>query len=302
MSFEYSTRVAVLAGALTLGTALGLQGRQADPPAYLNPDLAADARAADLVSRMTLEEKVSQMTNDAPAIPRLGIPAYDWWNESSARRRPRRRRDRLSAGDRPRRHLDSDLMHESRRRHLDRSAREVSRAIAAARHRGAISGPDVLVAQHQHLSRSALGTRPGNLRRRSVPDRPPGRRVRQGTAGRRSEILQSRSRPPKHYAVHSGPEADRHRFDVHPSAARSLRDVPARLSRARAGRPRRVGHVRVQPRRRRARLRQQAPAASTSCAATGASTATSSPTAAPSTTSTGITRSSRRARPRRRWA
>ncbi len=60
MSFEYSTRVAVLAGALTLGGTLALQGRQAERPAYLNPDLPADARAADLVSRMTLDEKISQ--------------------------------------------------------------------------------------------------------------------------------------------------------------------------------------------------------------------------------------------------
>ena len=39
-------------------------------------------RAAELVSRMTLQEKVLQMQNSAPAIPRLGIPAYDWWNEA----------------------------------------------------------------------------------------------------------------------------------------------------------------------------------------------------------------------------
>ena len=38
-------------------------------------------RAADMVSRMTLEEKISQMVFDAPAIERLGIPAYNWWNE-----------------------------------------------------------------------------------------------------------------------------------------------------------------------------------------------------------------------------
>ncbi len=38
-------------------------------------------KARELVSRMTLEEKVSQMRYDAPAIPRLGIPAYNWWNE-----------------------------------------------------------------------------------------------------------------------------------------------------------------------------------------------------------------------------
>ncbi len=50
-------------------------------PAYMNPDLAVDVRVADLVSRMTLEEKVSQMVHGAPAIRRLGIPAYNWWNE-----------------------------------------------------------------------------------------------------------------------------------------------------------------------------------------------------------------------------
>jgi beta-glucosidase len=38
-------------------------------------------RVTDLISRMTLEEKVSQMVYDAPAIERLGIPAYNWWNE-----------------------------------------------------------------------------------------------------------------------------------------------------------------------------------------------------------------------------
>ncbi len=46
-------------------------------------DLSADfeARAAGLVERMTLEEKISQLGNSAPAIERLGIPEYDWWNE-----------------------------------------------------------------------------------------------------------------------------------------------------------------------------------------------------------------------------
>ena len=49
--------------------------------AYLNPDLPLETRVDDLVSRMTLEEKVSQMQNKAPSIPRLHIPEYDWWNE-----------------------------------------------------------------------------------------------------------------------------------------------------------------------------------------------------------------------------
>lgn len=50
-------------------------------PSYLNPNLPVDVRVNDLVFRMTLDEKISQMMNAAPAIPRLGIPAYDWWSE-----------------------------------------------------------------------------------------------------------------------------------------------------------------------------------------------------------------------------
>ena len=42
----------------------------------------ASAQAKKLVSQMTLEEKASQLRYDAPAIPRLGIPAYNWWNEA----------------------------------------------------------------------------------------------------------------------------------------------------------------------------------------------------------------------------
>jgi len=48
---------------------------------FLNPRLPIEVRVKDLVSRLTLEEKVAQMLNTAPAIDRLGIPAYDWWNE-----------------------------------------------------------------------------------------------------------------------------------------------------------------------------------------------------------------------------
>ena len=48
---------------------------------YRNPDAGLEARVADLVSRMTLEEKIAQMSNGAPAIPRLGVPEYNWWNE-----------------------------------------------------------------------------------------------------------------------------------------------------------------------------------------------------------------------------
>ena len=51
-------------------------------PAYTNTNLPAEERAADLVHQMTLEEKASQLVNQARAIPRLGIPAYDWWSEA----------------------------------------------------------------------------------------------------------------------------------------------------------------------------------------------------------------------------
>ena len=49
---------------------------------FQNTSLSFEARVNDLVSRLTLEEKVSQMLNSSPAIPRLEIPAYDWWNET----------------------------------------------------------------------------------------------------------------------------------------------------------------------------------------------------------------------------
>ncbi len=50
-------------------------------PPYKNPDLPIDKRVDDLVSRMTLDEKISQMMNSAAPIERLGIPAYNWWSE-----------------------------------------------------------------------------------------------------------------------------------------------------------------------------------------------------------------------------
>jgi len=49
---------------------------------FQNTSLTFEERVENLVSQLTLEEKVAQMLNAAPAIPRLGIPAYDWWNET----------------------------------------------------------------------------------------------------------------------------------------------------------------------------------------------------------------------------
>ena len=49
---------------------------------YQNPQLSAAQRADDLLTRLTLEEKVSLMMDTSPAIPRLGIPQFQWWNEA----------------------------------------------------------------------------------------------------------------------------------------------------------------------------------------------------------------------------
>ncbi len=49
---------------------------------FQNPKMSIDKRVDDLLGRLTLEEKVAQMMNQTPAIGRLGIPPYDWWNEA----------------------------------------------------------------------------------------------------------------------------------------------------------------------------------------------------------------------------
>jgi beta-glucosidase len=72
----------ILMWTLALLTVSGLFAQNVEQPAYLNPGLPPEQRAADLVHRMTVEEKVTQLTNMSRAIPRLNIPFYDWWSES----------------------------------------------------------------------------------------------------------------------------------------------------------------------------------------------------------------------------
>ncbi len=69
----------VVAGACwVLGLGLA-DGQRALP--YQDQALPTDQRVADLASRMTLDEKISQLTHESAAIPRLGVPAYNWWSE-----------------------------------------------------------------------------------------------------------------------------------------------------------------------------------------------------------------------------
>jgi beta-glucosidase len=71
----------IVAGFFVIGVA-GAAFAQDKKAAYLDPSLPAEQRAADLVKRMTLEEKASQLVNQARPIPRLGVPGYDWWSEA----------------------------------------------------------------------------------------------------------------------------------------------------------------------------------------------------------------------------
>ena len=73
--------IVVVVTLLFVNARSGAQETKSDS-AFLNPALPTEKRIEDLISRMTLEEKASQLVNQARAIPRLNIPAYDWWSES----------------------------------------------------------------------------------------------------------------------------------------------------------------------------------------------------------------------------
>jgi len=78
-------RTRLLAGleaALLLAWLLPHSAAQTGMPIYLDPSQPVQARVDDLIGRMTLEEKASQLVNQARAIPRLQVPAYDWWSEA----------------------------------------------------------------------------------------------------------------------------------------------------------------------------------------------------------------------------
>jgi beta-glucosidase len=75
-----SLKLAIASVLVLMTCAAGAQDSSNFP--YMNPKLSAEDRAIDLVHRMTLEEKASQLVNQARAIPRLNVAAYDWWSEA----------------------------------------------------------------------------------------------------------------------------------------------------------------------------------------------------------------------------
>ena len=149
--------------------------------------------------------------NDAPAIERL-IPRLQLVERMSAWRRRARARHRVSPGHRPGGDVESELIHESPPPSPTKPG-QASRRSAQGQSR-AVLRPHLLVAEHQHLPRSALGTRPGDLWRGSVSHRrrspwplSPGCRA---TIRKFLKLVATA----KHFAVHSGPECSRHSFDV----------------------------------------------------------------------------------------
>ena len=209
-------------GTLPLLLTLACFGQTAEQPAYLNPDLPAEKRAADLVGRMTLEEKVLQMQNSAPALPRLNIPAYDWWNEAlhgvarAGRATVFPQAIGLAAT------FDTDLMHriadvistEARAKY-----NEAIRNDNHARYYGlTFWSPNINIFRDPRWGRGqeTYGEDPFLTGRMAVAFI----KGMQGDDPHYYKVIATA----KHYAVHSGPESTRHQADIHPSE-RDLKDT-----------------------------------------------------------------------------
>jgi beta-glucosidase len=193
----------------------GLSGQTPDRPAYLNPDLTAEQRAADLVSRMTLDEKVLQMQNSAPALARLNIPAYDWWNEAlhgvarAGEATVFPQAIGLAAT------WDTDLMGRVADTISTEARAKYNEAIRNNNH-GRYYGltfwsPNINIFRDPRWGRGqeTYGEDPYLTGRLAVAFI----RGMQGDDPHYFKVIATA----KHYAVHSGPETTRHEFDVKPS-------------------------------------------------------------------------------------
>ncbi|MGI4021391.1 MAG: glycoside hydrolase family 3 C-terminal domain-containing protein [Janthinobacterium lividum] len=78
----FTKKLSLLLLVVMLLPALALVKRNKYQYKFQDPSLPVEDRVNDLVSKMTLDEKIDQMINRAPAIERLGIPAFNWWNEA----------------------------------------------------------------------------------------------------------------------------------------------------------------------------------------------------------------------------
>jgi beta-glucosidase len=179
---------------------------------YQDPDLPVDTRVGDLLSRMTLEEKVSQLTNSAPAIDRLGIPAYDWWNEAlhGVARAGRATVFPQAIGIAAT--WDTALVFRVATAISDEARAKYHDAIRKGRH-GIYEGltfwsPNINLFRDPRWGRGmeTYGEDPYLVGRLAV-------QFVRGLQGDDPAYLKTVSTP-KHFAVHSGPEPDRHTFDA----------------------------------------------------------------------------------------
>ncbi|MCI0490989.1 MAG: glycoside hydrolase family 3 C-terminal domain-containing protein [Blastocatellia bacterium] len=209
-----NNRWAVIFGLLLISLSLGLplaSGQSSLPP-YKNPSLPIEKRVDDLVSRMTLEEKVSQMMNAAAPIERLGIPAYDWWNEAlhgvarAGYATVFPQAIGLAAT------WNEELLHkvadvastEARAKHHDFARRD-----ERERYKGlTFWSPNINIFRDPRWGRGqeTYGEDPYLTSRLGVA-------FVKGLQGDDPRYLKVVSTP-KHYAVHSGPEPERHSFDA----------------------------------------------------------------------------------------
>ena len=192
---------------------------QISPPSQ-DPNLPPEQRAVDLVGRMTLEEKVLQMQNSAPAIPRLGVPVYNWWNEALhgvATGRATVFPQAIALGST----WDADLVHrvgdaistEARAKYNEAQRRPPVPEVVPGAAPGRTAGltywsPNINIFRDPRWGRGqeTYGEDPYLTSRLGVAFVT----GMQGTDPRYLKVVAT----PKHYAVHSGPEPLRHVFDA----------------------------------------------------------------------------------------
>src|SRR5215813_4680745 len=186
-------------------------GKGAVPP-YKDPSLPIAKRVDDLVSRMTLEEKVSQMMNAAAPIERLGIPAYDWWNEALhgvaragyATVFPQAIGLAATWNEELIRRVGDVVSTEARAKH-----HEFARQNDRGRYKGlTFWSPNINIFRDPRWGRGmeTFGEDPYLTSRIGVA-------YVKGLQGDDPRYLKVVSTP-KHFAVHSGPEPERHGFDA----------------------------------------------------------------------------------------
>ena len=182
---------------------------------YQDPSLPVEERVKDLVSRMTLEEKVSQTLNASPAIERLGIPEYDWWNEclhgvaraGIATVFPQAIGLAATWNTDLMAHVAVATSDEARAKH-----QEALRQGEHGRYKGlTFWSPNINIFRDPRWGRGqeTYGEDPYLTARMGVE-------FIKGLQGDNLKYLKLVATP-KHYAVHSGPEHDRHHFDARAS-------------------------------------------------------------------------------------